>query len=163
MQAAVEIDFQGMAADEVLRQLIMKHVATLEDRFGEIAWCRVAVRAPSEHHRKGGLYEIALHIILPHGRAVDIARTATADERYADPTFAVNDAFKRALRRLGEQAQRQQGKVKTHQDQSAATGINGSGLGSLEPAEGGELAAAGEEGRHDSPEASTANQSGKLA
>src|ERR1700733_5761384 len=100
MQAAVEIDFQGMAADEALRQLITKHIATLDERFGEITWCRVAIKAPSEHHHKGGLYEITLHIILPHGRAVDIDRTVTADERYADPAFAVNDAFKRAVRRV---------------------------------------------------------------
>jgi hypothetical protein len=157
MQAAVEIDFQGMAADEVLRQLIMKHIANLEDRFGEITWCRIAVKAPSEHHRKGGLYEIALHIILPHGRAVDVARTATVDERYADPAFAVNDAFKRALRRLGEQARRRQGKVKTHQDQGVATALNGSGLGSSEPRED------PQEGQHEESEALTLNQPGKLA
>jgi ribosome-associated translation inhibitor RaiA len=153
MQAAVEIDFQGMAADEALRQLITKHIATLDERFGEITWCRVAIKAPSEHHHKGGLYEITLHIILPHGRAVDIDRTVTADERYADPAFAVNDAFKRALRRLVERARRQRGKVKAHNDQS----VNGSDLSSLEPPEG------RQESRPEAAEANTVNQSGKPA
>ncbi len=141
MQAAVEIDFQGMAADESLRQSVLRHVAIVEDRFGEITWCRVAIKAPSDRHRKGGLYEIAVHIILPHRRDVDIGRTATADERYADPAFAVNDAFKRALRRLEERARRQRGKVKTHQEQPVATvkSINASGFGFLETADGREI------------------------
>ena len=141
MQATVEIDFQGMAADESLRQAVLKHVATLEERFGEITWCRVAIKAPSEHHRKGGLYEVAVHIIVPHRRDVDIGRTATADERYADPAFAVNDAFKRALRRLEERARRQRGKVKTHEEQPIATvkSINGNGFGFLETADGREI------------------------
>lgn len=134
MQAAVEIDFQGMAADQTLRQLILKHIAVLEDRFGEISWCRVAIKAPSDRHRKGGIYEIALHIILPHGRDVDIGRAATAAERYADPAVAVNDAFKRALRRLQERARRQQGKVKNHHDNSPATinSADGGGFGFLQ-------------------------------
>lgn len=153
MQAAIEIDFQGMAADEALRQLITKHIATLDERFGEITWCRVAIKAPSEHHHKGGLYEITLHIILPHGRAVDIDRTATADERYADPAFAVNDAFKRALRRLVERTRRQRGKVKAHDGQN----VNGSDLSSLEPPEG------RQDSRPEASEAATVNQSGKPA
>jgi len=56
MQSPVQIDFQGMKPREALRAIVAQHVASLEDRFGRITACRVVVKAPSEHHRTGGLY-----------------------------------------------------------------------------------------------------------
>jgi hypothetical protein len=35
------------------------------------------------------------------------------DERFADPTFAVNDAFRRAKRQIKERARKQRGDVKS--------------------------------------------------
>jgi cold shock CspA family protein/ribosome-associated translation inhibitor RaiA len=141
MQKAVEIDFQGMNADPALRRLVDKHITTMEERFGEFAWCRVVIKAPSDHHRKGGPYEVNIHILLHRGRDVDVGRTATADERHADPIFAVNDAFKRALRRLQERARRRRGEVKSHNGQPVATvkTINGHDFGFLETADGREI------------------------
>jgi cold shock CspA family protein/ribosome-associated translation inhibitor RaiA len=114
MQTPLEIEFQGMTADESLRSIILDHIAGLEERFGRVTACRVAIRAPSEHHRKGGLYEVTIHLLLPQGREVDIGRTPSADERHADVQFAVNDAFKRARRRLQDHARRMRGQVKSH-------------------------------------------------
>ena len=48
-------------------------------------------------------------------------RTPTADERHSDLTFAINDAFKRARRRLQDQARRLQGQVKQHEGQPIGT------------------------------------------
>jgi len=141
MQTAIEIDFQGMNADPALRRLVEKHVDTIEERFGEIAWCRVVIRAPSDHHRNGGPYEVNIHILLHRSRDVDIGRSATADERFADPIFAVNDAFKRALRRLQERARRRRGQVKSHDGPPVATvkSINGDDFGFLETEDGREV------------------------
>jgi hypothetical protein len=75
MQSPVQIDFQGMKPREALRAIIAEHVAALEDRFGRITACRVVVKAPSEHHRTGGLYEINIRLALPDGKEVDIGRT----------------------------------------------------------------------------------------
>ena len=114
MQSAVKIDFQGMKPREALRAVIAEHVASLEDRFGRITACRVVVKAPSEHHRTGGLYEINIRLALPDGKEVDIGRTPRLDQRHADVHFALNDAFKRARRQLQDQVRRLQGHVKTH-------------------------------------------------
>jgi hypothetical protein len=62
MQSPVQIDFQGMKPREALRAVIAEHVAGLEDRFGRITTCRVVVKAPSERHRTGGLYEIHIRL-----------------------------------------------------------------------------------------------------
>ena len=115
MQSPVQIDFQRMKPREALRAVIAEHVAGLEDRFGRITACRVVVKAPSEHHRTGGLYEIHIRLALPDGKEVDIVRTSRLDVRHADVHFALNDAFKRAGRQLQDQVRRLQGHVKTHQ------------------------------------------------
>lgn len=112
MESEVQIDFQGTAASPALRAMIEDYVAGLEDRFGRITSCRVGVQAPSGHHRAGGQFEISIHLLLPGGREVKVSHTSQDDERYADPAFAIGDAFKRARRQLQDHVRKLQGKVK---------------------------------------------------
>jgi len=142
METPVHVDFQGMNASDLIRESIVKHVHVLEERFGRITACRVVVKAPGEHHRTGGLYEINIHLSLPQGREIAVGRTAIADERHADPTFALNDAFKRARRRLQDQTRRMRGQVKAHEGQPAATVARldaSAGFGFLQTADGREI------------------------
>lgn len=114
MQTPVQIEFQGMPATPDVRADIEKQVEALEQRFGRTTACRVVVKAPSGHHRTGGLFEVNIHLALPNGRQVDVDRTPPADERLADLAFAINDAFKHARRQLQEQVDRLKGHVKQH-------------------------------------------------
>jgi cold shock CspA family protein/ribosome-associated translation inhibitor RaiA len=116
MQSQVQIDFQGMKPVESLQEKVVDQVAGLEERFGRITACRVVLKAPG-NHRRIGLYEVSLHLTLPDGKQVDIDRTPHQDERYSDLDFALNDAFKRARRRLQGQVHRLQCAVKTHETQ----------------------------------------------
>jgi len=115
VQTQPEIDFQGLKATPAIEAAIGERVAELEDRWGRITACRVTIKAPSQHHRASGLYEIHIHLSLPDGREVNVARTPTADERHADVTFALNDAFKHARRQLQDRVRRVQGQVKHHE------------------------------------------------
>ena len=121
MKQQVQIEFQGMKPVQSMHDDIMEHVAALETRFGRIISCRVALRAPNPRHRVGGHYEVNIRLALPDGREVNVARTATADERLADLTFAINDAFKRARRQLQDGVRRMQGQVKAHGEPSIGT------------------------------------------
>ncbi len=114
MQTPIEVDFQGLDATAELRETIAKHVGQFEERFGRLTAVRVAVKAPSGHHQTGGLYEINIRLGVPEGRDVNIDRTPQNDERYADVNFALNDAFKRALRQLADHVDRMKGQVKHH-------------------------------------------------
>jgi cold shock CspA family protein/ribosome-associated translation inhibitor RaiA len=120
MQTPVQIDFQGMKPVESMREKIEQHVSGLEERFGRITACRVVLRAPGQHHRTGS-YEVNVHLALPNGKQVDIDRTPQADERFTDIDFAINDAFKRARRRLQDEARQLQGQVKTHDHEPSGT------------------------------------------
>jgi ribosome-associated translation inhibitor RaiA len=103
METQPEIQFQGLTATPAIRDAINRHVAELDQRYGRITACRVAVKAPSQHHHKGGLYEVHVRLELPDGREVNVERTPTADERHADLTFAIDDAFKHARQQLQDQ------------------------------------------------------------
>lgn len=128
METPVQVDFQGEKPSEHIRLSVMEQVAALEKRFGRITACRVAVASPSKHHHTGGQYCVSIHLALPDGREVNVARREKPDGRYADPDFAVNDAFKRARRRLVESVERMRGEVKTHAAARPA-GSTGEGAG----------------------------------
>jgi ribosome-associated translation inhibitor RaiA len=116
MQTEPEIDFQGMPATPAIEAAIGQHVDQIEERWGRITACRAMVKAPSEHHRTSGLYEVHIHLSLPDGREVNIAKTPTAEVRHADLAFAVDHAFKRARRQLQDQVRRAQGQLRRHKN-----------------------------------------------
>jgi ribosome-associated translation inhibitor RaiA len=95
-----------------IRQLIEEQVEHLEQFFGRLTACHIVFKIPDGNHRSSGLYEVAVHIKMPGGTTVDIDRTPGLDERFADPQFAVTDAFRRARRRLQDRAKVMRREVK---------------------------------------------------
>ncbi len=116
METPVKIDFQGMDASSDVRSTVARHLIQLEERFSRITAGRVVLKAPSDHHRNGGLYEVSIRLALPEGREINVGHTAQNDERHSDLTFAIDDAFKRARRQLQDQVRKLQGQVKHHDD-----------------------------------------------
>lgn len=112
MQTPAQIEFEGTDASAELQAAIDQHVAELEDRFGRVTAARIMVRGPGDRHQTGGQYQISIRLALPDGREVHVGRTPKEDERYADLTFAVDSAFKRARRQLQDQARIMRGDVK---------------------------------------------------
>jgi cold shock CspA family protein/ribosome-associated translation inhibitor RaiA len=148
MQTPVEIDFQDLESSDQLRACVRRNISMLEERFGRITACRVVIRGPSERHRKGGAFDVSIQLSLPQGRGVDIggsegrARDAETDNRLLDPVVALNDAFKRARRRLQDHARRMQGHVKAHDGPPIATVArfdDDAGFGFLETPDGREV------------------------
>lgn len=93
----------------------------LEERYGRITACRIVVKGPGNRHQTGGLYDINIRMALPDGREVNVGRTPKQDERHSDLSFAINDAFKRARRRLQDNARRMEGMIKSHEGQPTGT------------------------------------------
>ena len=115
MQTPLQLDIQGFEPSAHVRELIETNVEKLAKRFGRTISCRVVVRAPGAHHQAGESLAISVHLTLPNGREVSVGRMAkSADRRYADPIFAIRDAFRRAMRQLGDQARRLEGNVRPH-------------------------------------------------
>src|SRR3546814_1628373 len=96
-------------------------VCSSDLRYGRITACRIMVRGPSGRHRTMGHYEVTIHLTLPDGRQVDIERAPSQDERFGNPWFAINDAFRRARRKLQDNVRKMQGVVKVHEEPPTAT------------------------------------------
>jgi cold shock CspA family protein/ribosome-associated translation inhibitor RaiA len=121
MQTQAQIEFEGIPNSSQMQAVIERHIAELESHFGRITACRVAVKGPGEHHRTGGQHQVSVRLALPDGREVNIGRTPKEDERYADLTFAIDNAFKRARRQLQDQARLMRGQTKHHENQPIGT------------------------------------------
>ena len=142
METPAQIEFEGFQASPELQAAIEKHLTELESRFGRVTAGRVVVKGPSDHHQSGGQYQVSVRLALPDGREVNIGRTPKKDERYADLTFAVDNAFRRARRRLQDQARLMRRQTKQHESQPIGTvvRIDPSGeFGFLEGADGQEV------------------------
>ncbi len=121
MESPVKIEFRDMPESAAVREAVEQHVAKLEERYGRVTTGRVVVKGPGEHHHTSGHYEVNVRLALPDGKEINVERTPPADQRYADPTFALNNAFKRARRQLQDKVRRLQGQVKQHEEQPTGT------------------------------------------
>ena len=142
MQTPIQVEFEGVEASSKLQADIDRHIAELENRFGRVTAGRVVVRGPGDRHQTGGQYQVSIRLALPDGREVNIGRTPKQDERYADLTFAIDNAFRRARRRLQDQARLMRRQTKQHESQPIGTvvRIDPSGeFGFLEGADGQEV------------------------
>jgi ribosomal subunit interface protein len=117
MQTPPKIEFQGISSTPELQEVLVERVGELEQHWGRITACRVVVKAPGQRRQQGGLYEVHVHLALPDGREVNVTRTPPADERHADLTFAIDDAFRHAHRQLQNQTRRIRGQVKHHSEE----------------------------------------------
>jgi ribosome-associated translation inhibitor RaiA len=114
METRPDIEYRNLETNPTVERNVTDHVAALEDRFGRITACRVVITGPGGRHRTGGLHHVTIHMQLPGGHEVNVNRQPPQDERYADLTFAIDDAFRHARRRLQDRVRRMQGKVKRH-------------------------------------------------
>ncbi len=141
METEPHIDYQGLTATDALRQAVADNIERIEKRYGRLTGCRVVIKAPGEHHRQGGLYEVNIWLTLPGGHEVNVDRTPQADERHSSASFALHDAFKRAGRQLQDQVRKMQGKVKEHEETPIGTvaKLDPKGFGFLVTADGREF------------------------
>jgi ribosome-associated translation inhibitor RaiA len=119
MRTPLRITFQNTRASDALRAMITEEVDHLEHFFGRMTACHVVFKVPDGNHRSSGLYEVAVHLKMPGGTTVDVDRTPGLDVRFADPLFAVGDAFRRARRRIRDRARLMRHEVKRHQSRAA--------------------------------------------
>lgn len=142
MQTPAHIEFEHVTPSPKLQAAIEGHIAELEKRYGRATAGRIIVRGPGDRHKTGGQYQVSIRLVLPEGREVNVGRTPMEDERYADLTFAVDDAFKRARRQLQDQVRVMHGQTKLHEGEPVGTvvRIDPSGeFGFLEGVDGQEI------------------------
>jgi cold shock CspA family protein len=122
METPLQLEIQGFTPSSHVRELIEANLTKVEARFGRITSCRVSILAPGAHHRMGEPYAVSIRAALPNGREVNVGRVSRGnDRRQGDVNFAINDAFRRAVRQLRDQTRLLRGEVKLGQRQPVAT------------------------------------------
>ena len=100
MESPLQLELHGVRASDHVRELVDKNLSKIEKRYGRATACRVVVRAPNAHHKHGEPFDVSVRIALPAHREINVGHTTSDDDRLSDLDYAVNDAFKRALRQL---------------------------------------------------------------
>ncbi len=116
METPLQLEFHGVDASDDARALVAANLAKLERRYGRTTACRVVIGAG--HHKTGEAFGVSVRIALPKRREVNVGHVQADDSRLADLSFAINDAFKRALRQLSDETDQLQGRIKRRAAQS---------------------------------------------
>jgi ribosome-associated translation inhibitor RaiA len=110
METPLKITFHGGETSEALSNLINESVADLEHLHGRMTACHVTLQVPD---RMNGRYAVHIRMTLPGGLDLNVDHAPSGDERFFDPLFAVNDAFRRARRVLKDHSRKRRGETKT--------------------------------------------------
>jgi len=137
MKFPLQIKFHNMPPSLAVENNIRDKASKLNLFYDRITSCRVVVKAPHRHHRKGKIYEVHIDLTMPAGEVVinrspKRLRTATSpvtdglethlteshepnrNGTHTDVYVAIRDAFNAAGRKLQDYARRQSGAVKLH-------------------------------------------------
>lgn len=113
METETQIVFENIDSSDAMRRRVAAEVAHLEQFHGRVTACRVVIGAPEKHKRKGKLYQVRIHLVMP-GRAEVAVRPSTAGHQWnQDPLVAIRNAFDAARRQLQDEAKKRRGEVKS--------------------------------------------------
>jgi len=114
MAIPLQITFRNMTPSPAVRARIREHVEKLEHIHDRIMSCRVVIRSPHRHHRKGHIFHVSIDAKVP-GSEVAVNRDPGEHHAHEDVYVAVRDAFDALARRLQDVARRRRGDVKVHE------------------------------------------------
>ncbi len=106
MEVPLQVTYRGMPPSEALSERVREHASKLTLFHRGILGCKVAIEAPSPHHRHGGLYRVRLDMRVP---GAELVVADAASEKNVDAYAAVDCAFKHASRVLRDHQKRQDG------------------------------------------------------
>jgi cold shock CspA family protein/ribosome-associated translation inhibitor RaiA len=129
MPLSLQVTFHNLEHSEGVETLIRQKAARLEEFYGGLLGCRVAVEVPHRHHRRGNSYRITISLTVPGGEVV-VHHEPPRHAPVLNLAAAVRDAFDAARRRLEDHVRVRRRFVKAHDEAPHAR------VGKLFPAEG---------------------------
>jgi hypothetical protein len=126
-----QVTFRGLPHSDALEAIVRERIAWLEQFYGGIVRCRVAVELPHRHRHDGRHIHVRIELTVPGGSPLVISHEPTLHGRLKDKeqedhhkqtevtqrywSVAIHEAFDAARRRLEDFAREQRGAVKTHE------------------------------------------------
>lgn len=114
MQIPLQITFRDMDHSDAVEARIREKMTSLERFHDRITRCHVIVEMPHQHHHKGKLFHVRIHITVPSGE-LTASREPHDDHGHEDVYVAIRDAFRAVRRQLEDLARRRRGEVKNHE------------------------------------------------
>ncbi len=105
MEVPLQVTYRGMPPSEALSDRVREHAAKLTTFHRRILGCKVAIEAPSPHHRHGGHFRVRVDVVVPGAElVVSNHDTSPIGE---DAHAAVDGVFKNASRVLRDHQKKQ--------------------------------------------------------
>ncbi len=92
MSENCSVEFKNIAPSKFIQGDIEKHANQLSRRHRDITGCNVVVNAPHKTGKKGGIYEVHIHVEIP-GDVVVVSREPAVNHAHEDLYVAIRDAF----------------------------------------------------------------------
>jgi cold shock CspA family protein/ribosome-associated translation inhibitor RaiA len=115
MQVPVQIAFEGIRHSDAIEARIREETDKLEQFFGRLIGARVVVARPQHRHRKGDIYHIRVHLVVPDAADIVVNREPAATGAHEDVYVTIRDAFMAARRQLQDIVRKRDGHVKEHE------------------------------------------------
>lgn len=115
MAIPLRLETYGVELPESVHHIIQRRLELISKLYPRIVSCHLIVHAPDGHHRKGEPYRVTLSFMMPGNELIDAAPPiGQPDPRQANVRFAVDDAFRRAERRLNGTAEMREPRQRLH-------------------------------------------------
>ena len=114
MRLPLQITFRGMEPSAAMEARIRELAERLDHFSTQIMRCQVVVEAPHRHQRRGGLYEVHMHVTLPGGELA-ASREHRELHSHEDAYVALRDAFHAMRRQLEDYERKRRQDVKHHE------------------------------------------------
>jgi ribosomal subunit interface protein len=108
MEVPLQVTYRGMPPSEALSERVREHASKLSTFHRRILGCKVAIEAPSPHHRHGGHFRVRVDVVVPGAELV--VANDDASPKGEDAYAAVDGVFKNASRVLREHQKKQDDK-----------------------------------------------------
>jgi ribosomal subunit interface protein len=105
MLSKVQVTFRGINHSDAVEAKILEKASRLDRFFQRITTCSVVVESPHNHHKKGKIYRVSVHVSVP-GDELVVNREHPVDHSHENLYVAVRDAFDAMLRQLEHYADR---------------------------------------------------------
>lgn len=114
MEIPLRITYRDIESSPAIESQIRTRVEQLGKFHQRITGCHVTVEAHHRHHRKGKLYHVAVHLVVPEGEIV-VKRDPSEHHAHEDIHVAIRDAFDAARRQVEDHVRFQRGDLKQHE------------------------------------------------
>jgi ribosome-associated translation inhibitor RaiA len=103
----LQITFDGLTHSAPIDAEIRERVAWLEQYYPHITGCRVLVKVPHRHQRRGRPFHILVDISVPGGGPIVVSHRPAPEDAPEDVDTAIHQVFDAARRQLQDFAREQ--------------------------------------------------------